>query len=75
MNTVQIINAVKQLSLKEKLHIIELIFKEIHKEDMISPQDEEKRREAAKLLLDDYKNDQELTAFTALDGDEYYEAK
>ena len=27
---------------------------------------------AAYLLLDDYKNDPELTAFTALDGEEFY---
>ncbi|MEM7537770.1 MAG: hypothetical protein AAF639_36705 [Chloroflexota bacterium] len=29
--------------------------------------------EAAKLLLDDYENDEELTAFTALDGDDIHE--
>ncbi len=33
----------------------------------------QKLAEAAQLALDDYKNDKELTAFTALDGEPFYE--
>ena len=33
------------------------------------------RRKAAELLLDDYLHDEELTAFTTLDGEDFYETK
>ncbi|TAK45458.1 MAG: hypothetical protein EPO28_03715 [Saprospiraceae bacterium] len=35
----------------------------------------ERRRKAAELLLADYQHDEELTAFTLLDGDDLYETK
>ncbi len=31
----------------------------------------EKMRQAAELLYDDYRNDSELTSFTALDGEDF----
>jgi putative addiction module component (TIGR02574 family) len=31
-------------------------------------------RKAAELLLDDYHNNKELTAFTAIDSEDFYEA-
>jgi hypothetical protein len=32
-------------------------------------------QKAAELAYDDYKNDKELTAFTRLDGENFYEAR
>jgi len=65
----------KQLSLSEKLHLIELFFRNIREEAMKQESAEDKRRKAAELLLPDYAKDKELTAFTVLDGEAFYEAK
>lgn len=75
MGILQIMNIVRELPLREKIHIIELIFKEIKEETVNSQNEEEKRRKAAQLLLSDYQNDQELTAFSALDKEDFYEPK
>jgi hypothetical protein len=66
METLQIIEVIKRLSLTENLDVIELIFKEIRKETAQKEQEEEKRKKAARLLLADYQTDAELTAFTDL---------
>jgi hypothetical protein len=65
----------RQLTLAEKLQLIELFFRNIREEAMKQENAELKRRKAAELLLPDYTTDKELTAFTALDGEEYYETK
>ncbi len=52
-------------SIREELHPI------IHKKDLRS--NKSQLLKAAKLLAQDYKNDKELTAFTALDGEDFYE--
>jgi hypothetical protein len=50
-----------------------VIEKSIHS---IREQEEQKQmKKAANLLLDDYKNDEELIAFTNLDFEEFYETK
>lgn len=65
----------KRLTLVEKLQLLELFFKDV-KEDAIKKESEEnKRRKAAELLLSDYLNDSEFTAFTVLDGEAFYETK
>lgn len=55
--------------------MVELFFRNIREEAMQQQNADEKRSKAAELLLPDYKNDPELTAFTALDGDSFYETK
>ncbi|MEM8525375.1 MAG: hypothetical protein AAGG68_12115 [Bacteroidota bacterium] len=55
------------------MFIIKQISKEIREET--APKDEKKMsvKEAAQLLLADYENDEELTAFTVLDEEDFYE--
>jgi hypothetical protein len=52
-------------SIREELHPI------IYKKDLRSYKSQ--LLKAAKILAQDYKNDKELTAFTALDGEDFYE--
>ena len=73
METLQILEAIKRLPLREKMHIVELIFKDIREETISSEQEVEKRKRAAELLLFDYKSDEELTAFTVLDKEDFHE--
>ena len=60
----------KKIAKQEKQNFSELVRK------MLDEQIENHRRSqlaaAAKALLDDYKTDKELTAFTALDGDDFH---
>jgi hypothetical protein len=72
--SLQIIDAIKKLPLAEKLYIIELVFRDIRTETLKIEQEEQQRRAAAALLLSDYQSDKELTAFTALDREDFYEA-
>ncbi|MBI5915170.1 MAG: hypothetical protein HY842_07310 [Bacteroidetes bacterium] len=72
---IQLTEIFKQLSLAEKLQVIELFFRNVKEEALKKESGEEKRRKAAELLLTDYLNDSELTAFTVLDGEEIYETK
>lgn len=73
--TLQIIDEIKLLPLEEKLYIIELIFRDIRNgTTKRNIEEEEKRREAAEILLADYQNDEGLISFTALDKEDFYEA-
>lgn len=70
MDTNEIISEIKKLSVKERLQIIEKTAKTIQLDD-----EKEQMRQAADQLYDDYKNDDELTAFTDLDLEDFYEAR
>lgn len=70
MNT-QIIQEIKRLPLSEKFYIVEFVLKSIRQETEKTPS----LTEGAKALLQDYENDRELTAFTALDGESFYESR
>jgi len=72
VEAIQIMNLVKSLPLSEKLYIVELIFKDL-REQTDKIEQEEKRKKIALLLLEDYQNDKELTAFTTLDNEPVYE--
>lgn len=74
MQSIQIIDHIKALSLLEKLNLIELIFQEIRSEALTGNIEEKQREKAVELLLDDYRSDKELTAFTSLDNEAFYEA-
>ena len=73
MEALQIVDVIRQLPLTQKLFILELVFKDIRTETLKKEIEEQQRKEAAKLLLADYQNDEELTAFTVLDKDNFYE--
>jgi hypothetical protein len=72
MNTTQLIDEINNLSIADKLYIMELIVQSIRKETQSHSSDLEK---AASLLLPDYNEDKELTAFTALNGEDFYETE
>ena len=73
MKTVQIVDAIKALSLTEKLFIVEQIFKDLRKATL--EEEQQQRKRAAELLLADYQQDEDLTAFAVLDKENFYEAK
>ena len=71
MANTQIVNEISRLPLPEKIYIVELVLKNIRHETEKTPG----LAEGAKVLLQDYENDHELTAFTALDGESFYESR
>jgi len=70
METNEIIDEIKKLSIKERLQIIEKTARTIQNDD-----EQEQMKMAADRLYDDYKNDAELTSFTDLDLEDFYETR
>ena len=72
MTSREIINEMKRLSNAERLAIVEEATRFNQQEIAGSVEDVTKERlgSAAKVLLQDYLSDKELTAFTVLDGEE-----
>lgn len=70
MRTTDLINEIKRLPLQKRIFLIEKTLHSIR-------QDEEANqiKKAVDLLLADYKSDSELTAFTDIDYEEFYEAR
>ena len=70
METKGILTAIKKLPVGKRMLIIEKTLKTIReietKKEMIK---------AVDLLFDDYKNDKELTVFTQLDQENFYETR
>jgi hypothetical protein len=69
MSTKEIIEGIKQLPFQERLIVIEKAIKSLHATG------NSKLEKAAKALMADYKNDKNLTAFTTLDFEDFYEAR
>ena len=72
MSVVEIENELEKMSDAERLIVIEIATKLIRKnlDNKTSPK-KLSLEEAAELLRNDYLNDPELTAFTALDGEDF----
>ena len=70
MEAIQIIQEIQRLSLDKKFHIVQETIKEIREEEACAQTDL-----AVKLLYNDYVNDIELTSFTSLDFQDFYETK
>ena len=70
METKEIISEIEKLTVKERLQIIEKTARTIQMDD-----EKEQMKVAADQLYDDYKNDTELTAFTDVDLEDFYEAR
>lgn len=70
MQTTELIQEIQRLSLAKRLLVIEETIKSI-KKDELSYQMEM----AVNELYEDYVNDKELTSFTAIDFDNFYETK
>ena len=70
METKDIISEITKLPVKDRLYIIEKTVKTIQLDD-----EKEQMRKAANQLYNDYKDDADLTAFTELDLEDFYEAR
>ena len=69
MSTREILQSIRQLPFKERLSIIEKALKTLHESK------DTQLKKAANALMADYKTDKELTAFTAIDFENFYEAR
>ncbi|OFY70100.1 MAG: hypothetical protein A3G23_11715 [Bacteroidetes bacterium RIFCSPLOWO2_12_FULL_37_12] len=70
MQTVDIMQEIKRLPLNKKFYVVEETIKSIKKDEL-----NHQMGLAVDELYNDYVNDKELTAFTTLDFEKFYEAK
>ncbi|OFX19950.1 MAG: hypothetical protein A2033_19080 [Bacteroidetes bacterium GWA2_31_9] len=70
MTTLDIIKEIQGLPLQKRIYIIEKAIQSIRKQE-----DKNQLEAASKALYLDYLNDKELTAFTNLDFENFYEAR
>jgi hypothetical protein len=71
MEAATIIKEIVKLPVIERMLIIENAMKSIREETAKG----RSLKEAAKALLSDYKTDKELTTFTSLDSEDFYETE
>ncbi len=71
MTNTKIVEEINRLPLSEQIYIVEIVLKNIRHKAEKTPT----LAEGAKALLHDYENDKELTAFTSLDGEDFYESR
>lgn len=64
MTNAKIVEEINRLPLAEQIYIVEIVLKNIRHKSEKTPS----LAEGARALLDDYENDKELTAFTALEA-------
>ncbi len=70
MKTKELISEIQKLPLMKRIYVIE------HSIRLIRKQEEERQMEiAAEALYEDYMNNKELTEFTNLDFESFYEAR
>lgn len=70
MRTNELIKEIQKLPIQKRIYVIE---KTIH--SIRQTEDTNQMKSAADILLTDYKSDKELTAFTNLDFEDFYEAR
>ena len=70
MNTQEMIREINTFSLDRKIWIVQEVLKSIKQQENSNA-----IRIAAEKLYEDYKNDEELTIFTQLDFEGFYETK
>jgi hypothetical protein len=70
VETSEIIKEIEKLPVSKRFLIIERTIQSIKRNEEIT-----KMETAASALLTDYESDYELTSFTGIDLDEFYEAK
>ncbi len=70
MGTTELIREIQQLPIAKRILVIERTLKSIRESDL-----RKKMKNAANSLLNDYLMDNELTSFTAIDFDNFYEAR
>ena len=70
MDTNELIKEIKKLPLSKRIYVIE---KAVH--SLKEYENENRLLSAVEELYEDYKNDEELTSFTGIDSDDFYETK
>lgn len=70
MRTTELIKEIQRLPVQKRMFVIERTIHSIRQKD-----DNSQMKRAAELLYTDYKTDAELTAFSSLDYEEFYEAR
>ena len=70
MNTTKILFEIDKLPRQTKMFVVEKVLHSIRQQEQ-----KETMKKAAEILYEDYFRDKDLTAFTNLDGESYYESK
>lgn len=70
MRTSEIIQELQDLPFQKRIYVIEKVIQSIRKQETVNAMNV-----AAETLRSDYETDKELTAFTDLDFEHFYEAK
>lgn len=70
METLEIINEINRLPIAKRIYVLEKTLNSIRKNE-----ESESLNKAAKLLFSNYVNDDELTAFSSIDFEDFYETK
>jgi len=70
MNTTEILKEIERLPVQERIYLVEKTLSAIRKKEVFNQMDL-----AAESLYSDYAENKELTAFTDIDFDNFYETK
>jgi len=70
MKTEEILREIKRLPVKKRIYVIEKAIHSIREQE-----EKDQMSKAVDTLYSDYKNDKELTAFTNIDFEDFYETK
>jgi hypothetical protein len=70
MRTNEIIKELQRLPLQKRIYVIEKAIQSIRQQENAN-----QKKKAADTLYEDYKTDKELTAFTSIDFEDFYEAR
>lgn len=70
MNTTELIKEIERLPVQKQIFVIEKTLHSIRQREDIN-----QMNKAADMLLSDYKTDYELTSFTNLDYEDFYEPR
>jgi hypothetical protein len=70
MKTNEIIKEIQRLPIRKRIYVIEKTIQTLRKQE-----DTSQMNKAVDTLYADYKSDKELTAFTNLDFEDFYEAR
>jgi hypothetical protein len=68
MSKNELIQQIEQLPIQDRIYLVEKVVHSIR-----AQAEQENMTQAAESLYQDYKNDKELTAFTDIDLDNFYE--
>ena len=70
MRTTEILKEIQRLPISKRIYLLEKTIHSIRKQE-----EKNQMEKAVKLLYSDYETDSELTIFTNLDFEDFYEAK